>query len=213
MKRTIRAAAVQFEPAAGDVEGNLDRLRALAGEAAGRGAELVAFPEMCLSGYWHVRHLSRDGVDALAGAVPDGPACRALARVAATEDIVVGAGLIERAGDGQLYNAYAVVQPDGTVVAHRKLHCFVSEHLSSGDEFTAFDVPRLGCRLGVLICYDNNLVENARAMALEGVDVLLAPHQTGGCHSVSPRTWIPSFWTAARGGGGWQRGGRSFMVT
>jgi predicted amidohydrolase len=34
--------------------------------------------------------------------------------------------------------------------------------------------------VGVLICYDNNIVENARANALLGAEVLLAPHQTGG---------------------------------
>jgi predicted amidohydrolase len=38
----------------------------------------------------------------------------------------------------------------------------------------------------VLICYDNNLVENARLTALAGAEILLAPHQTGGCRSGSP---------------------------
>jgi predicted amidohydrolase len=37
-----------------------------------------------------------------------------------------------------------------------------------------------------LICYDNNLGENVRITALRGAQVLLAPHQTGGCHSPSP---------------------------
>ena len=41
--------------------------------------------------------------------------------------------------------------------------------------------------MGVLICYDNNIIENARITALMGAEVLLAPHQTGGCHSRSPR--------------------------
>ena len=187
MKRTVRAAAVQVEHAPGDVERNLERLRALTLAAAARGAELIAFPEMCLTGYWHVRHLGRDAVEALAEPVPDGSLSRALAELAAQCGAVIGAGLIERDADGRLYNSYAVARPDGAVVAHRKLHCFVSEHLGSGDRYTAFDAPSLGCRLGVLTCYDNNLVENARAMALEGVDVLLAPHQTGGCRSLSPR--------------------------
>lgn len=188
MRREVRAAAVQFQHAPGDRDHNLNRVRQLTAAAAARGARLIAFPEMCLTGYWHVRHLGRDGVESLAEPVPVGPACRALCQLAADHDAVVGAGLIERAADGRLYNCYAVARPDGEVFAHRKLHCFVSEHLSSGDRYTAFDAPSLGCRLGVLICYDNNLVENARAMALEGVDVLLAPHQTGGCRSVSPRT-------------------------
>jgi predicted amidohydrolase len=48
-----------------------------------------------------------------------------------------------------------------------------------------FDTPH-GWRVGVLICYDNNLVENVRATALDGAEILLAPHQTGGCDSGSP---------------------------
>ncbi|MFH1569396.1 MAG: nitrilase-related carbon-nitrogen hydrolase [Gemmatimonadota bacterium] len=191
MNGDVRAAAVQFEAVAGDRAHNLGRVRDLTAAAAARGARLVAFPEMCLTGYWHVRHLDRAGVETLAEAVPAGPSCQALAALAQVHGAVVGAGLIERAADGRLYNTYAVARPDGALFAHRKLHCFISPHLSCGDAFTAFDAPSLGCRLGVLTCYDNNLPENARALALEGVDVLLAPHQTGGCHSLSPRTMGP----------------------
>ena len=53
-----------------------------------------------------------------------------------------------------------------------------------------FDTPH-GCRVGILICYDNNIVENARITALLGAEVLLAPHQTGGCNSISPHGMKP----------------------
>lgn len=46
-------------------------------------------------------------------------------------------------------------------------------------------------RVGVLICWDNNLVENVRATALLGAEVLMAPHQTGGTHSRSPHGMKP----------------------
>ena len=39
----------------------------------------------------------------------------------------------------------------------------------------------------MLICYDNNIGENARMNALMGAEILLAPHQTGGCNSPSPK--------------------------
>ena len=48
-----------------------------------------------------------------------------------------------------------------------------------------------GNRVGVLICYDNNLVENVRACALRGAEILIAPHQTGGCRSSSPHAMGP----------------------
>jgi predicted amidohydrolase len=100
--------------------------------------------------------------------------------------MTIGAGLIELADDGTLYNTYVVAMPDGNVARHRKLHCFISEHMASGNEYTVFDIPQ-GARVGVLICYDNNLGENVRITALKGAEILLAPHQTGGCDSPSPR--------------------------
>ncbi|HET8654124.1 MAG TPA: nitrilase family protein [Longimicrobiaceae bacterium] len=184
--RDVRAAAVQFESAPGDVERNLDRVRHFVREAARRGVEIIAFPELCIPGYWHLRHLSREEIGALAEPFPDGPSARALRDLSREHSMTIGAGIIERAEDGRLYNSYFVAMPDGTWAAHRKLHVFVSPHLSSGDRYTVFDTPQ-GCRVGVLICWDNNLIENVRATTLLGAEVLLAPHQTGGCNSVSPR--------------------------
>ena len=51
---------------------------------------------------------------------------------------------------------------------------------------TPCSIPLGGVRLGILICWDNNLIENARATALLGAEILLAPHQAGGGQSVSP---------------------------
>ena len=100
--------------------------------------------------------------------------------------VTIGAGLIERDGD-ELFNTYVVVDGDRLVARHRKLHCFISEHMASGSEYTVFDIPQ-GARVGVLICYDNNIGENVRITALQGAEVLLAPHQTGGCDSPDPHT-------------------------
>jgi predicted amidohydrolase len=183
--KTLRAAAVQFQHAAGDKAANLATVRGFVDSAARHGVELIAFPECCISGYWHLRKLSRDELATLAEPVPDGPTTRAIAQLSRAQRMTIGVGLIEIAPDGRLFNTYVVAMPDGQVRAHRKLHAFVSEHLSNGDSFTVFDTPH-GWRLGVLICYDNNIVENARATALAGAEILLAPHQTGGCRSGSP---------------------------
>ena len=180
----IRAAAVQFCHRSGDKEYNLATLSGFVAEAARQGVQLISFPEMCITGYWHVVGMDRAGIEALAERVPDGPSVTALRDLARRYGLIVGAGLVESDGDA-LYNSYVVVEPDGSWHVHRKLHAFESEHISSGRQYTAFD-STLGCRIGVLTCYDNNIVENARMMALEGVDILLAPHQTGGVVSRSP---------------------------
>jgi predicted amidohydrolase len=184
--KNIRAASVQFQHAPGDKQANLYKVRAFVEEAAARRVELIAFPEMCVTGYWHVRNLSREAVERLAEPVPEGPTTRELLSLSAERGMTIGAGLIERAADGSLYNAYVVAMPDGRAACHRKLHAFEGPYMKSGDSYTVFDTPH-GCRVGVLICYDNNLVENARINALMGAEVLLAPHQTGGCRSRSPR--------------------------
>jgi len=188
--RNVRVAAVQFQHAPGDKGYNLGRIRDFVTEAARAGVEIIAFPEMCITGYWHVRKLSREQVEGLAEPVPDGPSSQELLRLSRENGMTIGAGLIERGKDGKLYNAYVVAMPDGRWAVHHKLHVFVSEFLSQGDAYTVFDTPH-GCRVGVLICYDNNIVENARATALLGAEILLAPHQTGGCNSVSPRAMKP----------------------
>ncbi|MEM7391366.1 MAG: nitrilase family protein [Verrucomicrobiota bacterium] len=192
----IKAAAVQFNHRPGDKPANLERMKTFVAEASAQQVQLVVFPEMCVTGYWHVRHLDRAGIEALAEPTPDGPTTRTLLDWAQTYKLSIGAGLIEQADDGALYNTYVVAMPDGRTVAHRKLHCFISEHMSSGNSYTVFDLPG-GTKAGILICYDNNLGENVRMTALQGAEVLLAPHQTGGCDTPSPRCMgaiAPSLW-------------------
>ena len=183
--RDVRAAAVQFEHAAGDKAANMAKVRRFVEAAAERGVEIIAFPEHCLTGYWFMRNLPREDISSLAEPVPGGPSTQELLDLSRRHSMTIGAGMVEVAHDGTLYNAYVVAMPDGRHARHRKLHCFISEHMASGSEYTVFDSPH-GCRLGVLTCYDNNIGENVRMTALQGAEVLLAPHQTGGCDSPSP---------------------------
>ncbi len=186
---SIRVASVQFCHRANDKHYNLGVIEGFATKAARQGAAFVAFPEMCITGYWHVPGLPGDQVRALAEEVATGPSLARIRAMAERLQLGIGVGLIERDGD-KLYNAYVVVLPDGTLHTHRKLHAFEHAEISSGDRFTVFDTP-WGVRMGILICYDNNHIENARATALLGADVLVAPHQTGGCKSASPHAMSP----------------------
>jgi predicted amidohydrolase len=183
--RNIRVAAVQFQHAPGDKRANLATIARFAAQAAAQRVEIITFPECCVSGYWHLRKLSRAELTALAEPVPSGRAAEQLLRLSRQHAMTIGAGLVELGDDGRLFNSFFVAMPDGRWACHRKLHVFVSEFLSPGDQYTVFDTPH-DCRVGVLICYDNNLVENARLTALAGAEILLAPHQTGGCRSGSP---------------------------
>jgi len=184
--KSLRVATVQFEAAAGDLRANLAKVRGFAVQAADAGARLVVFPECCLTGYWFLRNLSREQIGDLAEVVPDGPSTQAVLELARELGVSIGAGLVERGGDGAFYNSYFVATPDGAVHRHRKLHAFEHEAIAAGSEYTVFELAE-GWRAGILICYDNNVVENARATALLGSDILIAPHQTGGCRTKNPR--------------------------
>ncbi|NQT54347.1 nitrilase [bacterium] len=191
--RDLCIAAAQFEARDRDKAYNLGRIEALARQAVRHGAEIVSFHEGCLTGYTFVQELSRDELAALAEPVPDGPSTQRL--IALSKDIGVPllAGLIESDGD-RLFNTYVAVSPEGFVARHRKLHAFVSPHLDWGDEFTVFEL--CGIRCGILICYDNNLVENPRITTLMGAEVIFAPHVTGCLASPMPGrgTVDPTLW-------------------
>ncbi len=188
--KNLRAAAVQFEHASGDKRANLAKVEAFAHQAKRGGVELLVFPECCITGYWFLRRLSRQELADLAETVADGPSCRRLMELAGDLKMTIGAGLVERDVDGLMYNTYIVAMPDGRWRRHRKIQAFESEFITAGGEFTVFDTPQ-GCRAGVLICYDNNIIENVRITALQGARVLIAPHQTGGCDSASPHGMKP----------------------
>lgn len=181
----LRVASIQMESRPGDKDANFAKVEYLATQAANRGARLAVFPECCLTGYWFIRKLDLSQLSALAEAVPDGPSTRRLIALASRLGINVGAGLLERTETGEFYNSYVIATPDGCWHRHRKLHAFEHAAVRSGNEFTVFDLAE-GWRVGILICYDCNVIENVRLTALQGAEVLVAPHQTGAVRSRNP---------------------------
>ena len=180
----LNVASVQFQHRASDKEYNLAQIVHFSAQAAAQGTQLIVFPEMCITGYWHVTQLDGAAVSALAESL-EGPSITSVMRLAQQLCLGIGVGFIELASDGRLYNSYVVCLPDGSRHCHRKLHAFEHEAIASGNSYTVFDTP-WAIRAGILICWDNNLVENVRATALLGANLLIAPHQTGGTNSRSP---------------------------
>lgn len=179
----LRAASIQFEHKADDKAYNLGRVDSLARQAASAGARLIVCPEMCSVGYWHLTKASPEHLRSVAEPA-DGPTVARVSRLAGELDAMIGVGFLESDRDS-LFNAYAVCSPAGDVQVHRKLHAFEHPAIASGDHYTVFDTP-WGIKAGVLICWDNNLIENVRITALLGASILIAPHQAGGTASRSP---------------------------
>jgi predicted amidohydrolase len=190
----LRIATAQFEHRSGDKAYNLDVIRRLTQRAAAAGAQVVAFHECSVTGYTFARHLSREQMLALAERIPDGESIQALISIARAAGVAVLAGLFEKDSEDRLYKAYVCVDDRGLVAKFRKLHPFINPHLLPGNEYVVFDL--YGWKCGILICYDNNVIENVRATALLNAQIIFMPHVTmctpstrPGAGFVDPELW------------------------
>lgn len=191
---SIRVSTAQFEHKSGDKTYNLSIIEKMAGEAAADGAHAVAFHECSVTGYTFARHLSKEEMLDLSELIPGGESIARLQAIASRHNITVLAGLFEKDTSDAIYKAYVAVGPGGLIARHRKLHPFINPNITPGDSYTVFDLH--GWKCGILICYDNNVVENVRATALLGADVIFMPHVTmctpstrPGAGFVDPRLW------------------------
>ena len=184
-----KVAVVQASPVVFDRERTLEKLSALAREAAQQGARLVLFPEAFVSAYPR-------GLDfgAVVGARTDagredfrrywessvdvpGPAVDHLSRIARTNNIYLVVGVIEREA-GSLYCTVLFFAPDGSFLGkHRKLMPTASERLvwgfGDGSTLPVFATP-LG-KLGAVICWENYMPLLRMAMYSKGIEIYCAP--------------------------------------
>lgn len=193
-KEKLKVATAQFENRSGDKEYNLSVIARMAKEAAQTGADVIAFHECSVTGYTYARKLNRHEMLEVAELIPSGRSVQHLIKVAQDNNIVVLAGLFEKTEDDKLYKAYVCVDKNGLVAKYRKLHPFINPHLLPGDQYVAFDIK--GWKCGILICYDNNVIENVRATTLLGAEIIFMPHVTmctpstrPGAGFVDPELW------------------------
>lgn len=173
------AAAVQLT-SSDDMAENLDACEALVRQAAARGCQLVALPEnFAFVG-------SEEGKLAVAEHL-DGPCLGRLGALAAELKIhLCAGGFPERAQTaGKVHNTAVLFGPDGAQLAvYRKIHLFDVD-LPGGQRYRESDSVTAGTevvvaqtalgRIGLSICYDVRFPELYRALALQGVDVILVP--------------------------------------
>ena len=190
----IKIATAQFEHKSGDKDYNLSVIEKLAHKASLEGSNVIAFHECSITGYTFARHLSKQQMLDLAEIIPSGESIARLTDIAAKYNITVLAGLFEKDEHDNLFKPYVCVDKTGLVAKHRKLHPFINPHLLPGNSYTVFEMH--GWKCGILICYDNNIIENVRATALSGADIIFMPHVTmctpstrPGAGFVDPELW------------------------
>lgn len=190
----LKISTAQFENRSGDKPYNLSVIDKLSQQAAMVGSQVIAFHECSLTGYTFARHLSKEQMLEVAEVIPEGDSIGKLIAIAGKNNITILAGLFEKDKDSNLFKAYVCVDKNGLVAKYRKLHPFINPHLTPGNQYCVFDLH--GWKCGILICYDNNIIENVRATKLLGADIIFMPHVTmctpssrPGAGFVDPKLW------------------------
>lgn len=172
MSSLVKIAGVQMDIAIGQNAVNLDRMLERFAETSATGAMLTVFPECALPGYCF---------ESLAEAIPlaetiPGPSTARFTDACRDAGALVAYGLLERDGE-RLFNACALVGPQGLVASYRKVHLpylGIDRFTTPGDR--PFSVHEIGpLRIGLNICYDSAFPEAARTLALEGADLIVLP--------------------------------------
>lgn len=189
----MKIAVAQFEPKDGDKDYNLSIIDQLTKKAKLSDADVISFHEMSITAYTFTKDLNLAELTTLAEEVPNGNSTKRLLSISKKYDIPILAGLVEKEND-QLFNTYLCVNKGQVVAKFRKLHPFISKHISPGNDYVVFDL--LGWKCGILICYDNNVIENVRATTLLGAELIFAPHVTCCTPSAMPgRGYVEdTFW-------------------
>jgi predicted amidohydrolase len=174
--KELKVTTAQFEHRCGDKDYNLGIIEKLAHEASLDNSQVIAFHECSVTGYSFARNLSGSELHELAEPLPEGKSIRRLQKIAEKNDIAILAGLFEKGSDKNIYKAQVCVNKNGLIASHRKLHPFIHPDVKPGTKYTLFDLH--GWKCGILICYDNNIVENVRATSLLGARIIFMPHVT-----------------------------------
>ena len=190
----IKISTAQFEHKSGDKNYNLSVIDKLSQKASLEGSNAIAFHECSITGYTFARHLSKEQMLDLAELIPAGESILQLTAIAKKYDIAILAGLFEKDENDNLFKAYVCVDKNGLIAKHRKLHPFINPWLTPGNSYCVFELQ--GWKCGILICYDNNIIENVRATKLLGADIIFMPHVTMCTPSTRPGAGFvdPALW-------------------
>jgi predicted amidohydrolase len=195
----IRIAIAQVAPRLGQLDANMALHLDVLAEARGRGADLVVFPELGLTGYQ---------LQDLASEVALGRDDPRLAPIlAATAGLSTIVSFVEESPDHRLFIAAALVEDGALVHVHRKLYLPTyglfdeRRFFGAGDALRATD-SRLGTRVGIGICEDFWHLPVPQLLALDGARILVNVSSSPGrdlaaTHEVGLGT-ATSWWTLMR---------------
>jgi predicted amidohydrolase len=174
---SFQFAGLTLTPEPWNKEANFAKLAKFTRQAAAQGAQVIVAPEGFLEGYVGNEHrspgLSREKYLSV-GEEIDGPLMKRVLNLARELKIYLAVGFAERRKE-RMFNSVVIFSPDGAITGrYSKSHTADDEPFNTkGTEFPVFPTP-LG-RLGTLICFDRQLPETARILALRGAQFILVP--------------------------------------
>lgn len=178
----MKVELVQIAGRDGDTAHNLERALAAIADCAAD-TELVVFPETHLTGF-----PSEDNIAALAEPL-DGPTVSAVQRVARERNVSVAIGIAE-ADAGRYYNTTLLIAPDGIALKYRKTHLWASDRgiFTPGDRYAT--ALWNGIRVGLLVCFDIEFPESARALGQLGAELIIVTNGNMDPYGPTHRTAI-----------------------
>jgi N-carbamoylputrescine amidase len=168
--KAIKTALVVQNCIAGNFEQNIASSQNFISLAAQKGAKIIVFPEMNLTGYV-------SGPDILSICRPIREGMVSLFSDLAKElEITILVGLAERTRHKSIYASHLVFSPGKPFEKYRKIHTSSLEkkYFSPGNKINVFKSN--GLKFGIQLCYDAHFPELSLAMALKEVDVIFIPH-------------------------------------
>jgi beta-ureidopropionase len=186
----VRVALLQMD-CSGSREQNLARAEAIIRQAAGSNAQILLLPEV-FHELFFITDLNMRYFD-MAEPIP-GPITEAMQKLARELGVVIVAPIYECVDRSVYYNSAAVIDADGALLGvyrknHIPLNTIFYEKLYFKPGNLGYPVfnSRYG-KVGILICHDRHYPEGARALALNGAEIVLIPSATPD-KSLSRKVW------------------------
>jgi N-carbamoylputrescine amidase len=168
--RTIRIGAIQMASQNGEIENNLNKAEPLVEQAADRGAQLVVLPEFMPTGYIFTNAIWD------AAEPKHGPTVRWMKELSQRKGIYLGTSFLEADGD-DFFNTFVITNPDGSEAGRvrKQTPAACETYFTKGESGPHIIETDLG-RIGVGICYENQLSSFTNKIGAQDIDLMLMPH-------------------------------------
>lgn len=169
--KNVVGGFVQTHPKFGLNEQNIEDAIKVASKVR---ADIYVFPELCNTGY---AFTSKRECYSLAESFNQSLSVEMFQSFTERNHCTIVAGLAEK-DNGRTYNSSVVIERGEVLGTYRKMHLFFREKLwftQSKSGFKLFELESLGCKVGVLICFDWCFPEASRRLALRGAEIICHP--------------------------------------